>query len=153
MDRSDNFQFLVDKANQRVGGWKEKFLSLGGKEVLIKSVIQAIPSYAMSVFKILNFFCKGINYAMSHFWWRGEEDHQKMHWFAWWKLCIPKKDGGMGFRDIHCYNLAMSAKQAWRLIEFPDSFCVTFLRAKYFPSGNLLNAPSPGRVFSLALVH
>uniref|UniRef100_A0A453RFL4 Reverse transcriptase zinc-binding domain-containing protein n=1 Tax=Aegilops tauschii subsp. strangulata TaxID=200361 RepID=A0A453RFL4_AEGTS len=55
-------------------------------------------------------------------------------------MCVPKSQGGMGFRDIHCFNLAMLAKQAWRLLENPDSLCATILRAKYFPDGDLLNA-------------
>ena len=38
----------------------------------------------------------------------GEEDHKKMHWWAWWKMCIPKKNGGMGFKDLHAFNLAIS---------------------------------------------
>ena len=76
---------------------------------------------------------------MSQFWW-GDEDQQKhMHWFAWWKMCVAKKEGGMGFRDLHCFNLAMLAKQCWRLISEPDSICATVLRAKYFPSGDILN--------------
>ncbi|PNT62073.1 hypothetical protein BRADI_5g25075v3 [Brachypodium distachyon] len=44
----------------------------------------------------------------------------------------------MGFRDIHCHNLALLAKQAWRLFDQPNSLCATILRAKYFPDGNLL---------------
>lgn len=52
LDRSDSFSYLIDRIIQRLTGWKEKVLSLGGKEVLLKSVAQAIPSYAMSVFKI-----------------------------------------------------------------------------------------------------
>mgnify|MGYP007071371709 CR=1 FL=1 len=58
----------------------------------------------------------------------------------WWKLCVPKNQGGMGFRDIHCFNLALLAKQAWRLIDNPDSLCARILRAKYYPEGDLLNA-------------
>ena len=46
----------------------------------------------------------------------------------------------MGFRDIRYFNLALLAKQAWRLIDNPDSLCGTVLKAKYFPSGDLLNA-------------
>jgi hypothetical protein len=32
--------------------WKEKYLSTAGKEVLVKSVAQALPVYIMSVFKL-----------------------------------------------------------------------------------------------------
>ena len=62
-----------------------------------------------------------------------------MYWFAWWKMCIPKERGGMGFRDIHSFNLAMLAKQCWRLIENFGSLCARVLRAKYYPTGDILN--------------
>jgi hypothetical protein len=132
--------FLVDRVIKRIDGWKEKLLSAGGREILLKAIAQAIPSYAMSVFKIPQKICKGIIAAMSKFWWGDGANQRKMHWLAWWKMCVPKSKGGMGFRDIHCFNLALLAKKAWRLIEEPDSLCSKVLRAKYFPSGDLLNA-------------
>jgi hypothetical protein len=46
----------------------------------------------------------------------------------------------MGFRDLESFNLAMLAKQAWRLLCEPESLCAQVLRAKYYPSGDLLNA-------------
>ena len=52
MDKSDCFQFLIDRIIMKISGWKEKLLSAGGKEILLKSVVQAIQAYAMSVFKI-----------------------------------------------------------------------------------------------------
>lgn len=115
-------------------------MSVGGKEVLIKATAQAIPTYAMSDFKIAKSICKGITDAMSQFWWGDEGNQKRMHWFAWWKLCIPNKHAGMGFRDIHRFNLALLAKQAWRLLDHPESFCASILRPKYFPDGNLLNS-------------
>jgi hypothetical protein len=118
----------------------EKLLSYGGKEVLLKAVIQAIPAYAMSVFKLPKLVIKGITDAMSRYWWGDDDEQKHMHWFNWWKMCIPKKKGGMGFRDLHCFNLAMLAKQSWRLLCEPDSLCAQILRAKYFPSGDILNA-------------
>jgi hypothetical protein len=45
----------------------------------------------------------------------------------------------MGFRDIHCFNLAVLAKEAWRLITHPDSLCATILKAKYYPNEDLLS--------------
>ena len=72
-----------------------------------------------------------------------------MHWFSWWKLCIPKCDGGMGFRDLHSFNLALLAKQCWRMITNPESVCARILKAKYFPNTDLLHAgPKNGSSFT-----
>jgi hypothetical protein len=54
--------------------------------------------------------------------------------------CVYQKKGDIGFRDIHCFNLALLAKQAWRLITESDSLCAEVLRVKYYPTGDLLNA-------------
>jgi hypothetical protein len=77
-------------------------LSVGGKEILIKDVLQSIPVYAMSVFLLPKNVCKKITDIISQFWW-GDDDHgKKMHWYAWWKLCFPKKEGG---RVLETYML------------------------------------------------
>ena len=76
VDRSDCFQHLIDRVCQRLKGWKEKVLSMQGKEILLKSVAQAIPSYAMSVFKLPKSICKSITNEMSSFWWVDDEDRK-----------------------------------------------------------------------------
>ncbi|GJT12918.1 hypothetical protein Tco_0859960 [Tanacetum coccineum] len=45
--KAEMFGFLLDRVLQKMKGWKQKLLSQSGREVLIKSVIQAIPTYAM----------------------------------------------------------------------------------------------------------
>jgi hypothetical protein len=57
-DRSDCFLHFVERIIQRINGWKEKLLSIGGKEILLKAVAQAIPVFAMSVFMIPKGVCK-----------------------------------------------------------------------------------------------
>jgi hypothetical protein len=55
----------------------------------------------------------------------------------------------MGFRDLHAFNLAMLAKQTWRLITNPDSLCAQVPRAKYYPNGDILKAgPKNGSSFT-----
>ena len=77
--KTDCFKFLIERIVKKISGWKEKLLSVGGKEILLKAVIQAIPTYAMSVFKILKNFCKGIIDAIALFWWGDEENQRRMH--------------------------------------------------------------------------
>jgi len=75
----------------------------------------------------------------------------KMHWLSWEKLKEPKKQGGLGFRDAHAFNIAMLAKQNWRLIQKLDSLCAKILKAKYYRDENVLSA-KPGR-YVLLKVH
>jgi hypothetical protein len=52
----------------------------------------------------------------------------------------PKEEGGLGFRDIHAFNLAMLAKQSWQLWHNPDSLCARVLKAKYYATTSVLEA-------------
>ncbi|PNX66913.1 cysteine-rich receptor-like protein kinase, partial [Trifolium pratense] len=42
---------LVDRIRNRLSGWKCKNLSVGGRLVLLKSVLSSIPVYFLSFFK------------------------------------------------------------------------------------------------------
>lgn len=47
--KNQMLQWIKERVFAKMEGWKEQFLSQAGKEVLIKSVIQAIPSYVMAI--------------------------------------------------------------------------------------------------------
>ena len=65
---------------------------------------------------------------------------KKIHWINLGKLCGSKKKGGMGFRDIHAFNLAMLTKQAWRLIKETHSLFYWVYKARYFPRCSFMEA-------------
>ncbi|KAL6209859.1 hypothetical protein ACLB2K_020798 [Fragaria x ananassa] len=115
-------------------GWKEKVLTQAGKEVLIKSVALAIPSFPMSCFRFPKGICDDLNAALGNFWWGSNETGNNIHWKSWQFLGLPKEKGGMGFRDLHEFNLALIAKQAWRLTNDPNSLWARVLKGRYYPN-------------------
>jgi hypothetical protein len=138
--RTREFQSLVERVKRRVSDWKTKFLSQAGKEVLIKAVVQAIPTYSMSIFLLPTELCKELNRVMQNFWWSHKENDKKIHWMSWEKLGRAKDQGGLGFRDIVCFNKALLAKQCWRLMQYPESLAAKIIKAKYFFNGSFMSA-------------
>ena len=133
------FQGTMEKLGKRLSGWTNRHLSVGGKEVLIKSVAQAFPTYVMGVFKLSAEFCEEYMKLIRNFWWGDEPDKRKVDWIAWEKMMMPKFMGGLGFRDMKLFNQALLARQAWRLILFPNSLCARLLKTRYYPNGDLVD--------------
>lgn len=68
-NKSSLLGYLKSKVQNRVNGWDGKYISRAGKEVLIKSVAQTMPSYAMSVFLLPLEITKDIERVLAKFWW------------------------------------------------------------------------------------
>ena len=73
---------------------------------------------------------------MSNFWWGQKEKERKLAWISWEKLYLSKNEGGMGFRDLKTFNLALLAKQGWRIQQNPNSLVYRVYKAKYFAKGS-----------------
>lgn len=76
------FSKIKHKVWQRLQGWKEKFISQGGKEILIKIVAMEIRNYTMSCFKLLRSLCKEIEHMMPRFWWGQQKEEWRIHWVS-----------------------------------------------------------------------
>ena len=67
-NKRNTFNDVKVKLSKKLAGWKEKLLSKAGKEVLIKAVAQAIPTYTMSCFKIPDSLCDDLTSMIRNFW-------------------------------------------------------------------------------------
>lgn len=134
------FQAILDKIKKKLGGWKEKTLSSGGKEVLIKSVAQAMPLYVMNLFLHPETLIDDIHKALNLFWWGDGVKENPIRWCSWEKMCVSKFRGGLGFRHLGLFNKCLLAKQVWRLITSPTTLAARVLKARYFPISTFFNA-------------
>lgn len=107
---------------------------------MIKSVAYALSISAMSCYKLPKTVCNNLTSAITRFWWSSVEHKNKIHWLSWDKMCLPKEEGGMGFKDLECLNQALLAKQAWRLIQFGDSLMAKVLQGKYYEYQDIVKA-------------
>ncbi|XP_075659859.1 uncharacterized protein LOC142629699 [Castanea sativa] len=89
------FNRIKDQVGRKIASWKGKLHFHAGREILIKAVAQAMPTYTMSCFKLPDTLCKELNSLMRNFWWGQKDKERKMAWVSWEKLCIPKVEGGM----------------------------------------------------------
>ena len=79
-NKANTFKDLWERIAKRVTGWTEKLILKAGREVLIKMVAQAIPTYSMSLFKLPKGLCNDINSIIAKYWWGQTSNERKIHW-------------------------------------------------------------------------
>lgn len=89
------------------------FLFQAGKEVLIKVILQVVPFYTMSIFKLPKALCNELEQMLGNFWWGSRDNEHKTHWMSWKRMGKAKDQGELGFRNLECFKLALLAKQLW----------------------------------------
>jgi hypothetical protein len=137
------FNFLHGCMWKHLNELSDRLASRAGKETLLKSVIQDIPTFVMSCFEIPVANCDSMRKTIANHWWGMENGKRKLHWRSWEWLSTPKALGGMGFRDLPLFNQAMLGRQCWRLLTNQTSLCARVLKARYYPDCDFWDAPKP----------
>lgn len=140
-NKKEAFRYIKDSIWSRIQRWNKRFLSRAGKEVLLKTGAQAIPNYTKSVFLLSVSLCEEIEHMMNSYWWGMKQNGDRgLNLWRWQRLCSSKQSGGLGFRDIHDFNIAFLAKQGWRQIMNPNALVSHIYKARYYRDCSFLEA-------------
>ena len=135
------FSFVKDKVWKRVQSWKAKPISQAGKVVLIKNGAQSIPSYCMSCFLLPQSLCQEIERIMNSYWWNSNSNRSRgINWLPWGDKSMSKHKGGLGFRSLYGFNIALLGKQCWKFIKEPNSLLARVFKALYYPTCSFMQA-------------
>lgn len=135
------FGFIKDKLWKRVQSWRPKSISQAGKTILIKNGAQSIPSYCMSCFLLPKTLCQEMERIMNKYWWNSNpRQNRGINWLGWGDMSMSKHRGGLGFRILYGFNIALVGKQCWKLINDPQSLVARLYKARYYPNCGLLQA-------------
>ena len=111
---------LMDKILTKVQIWQTTHLSFAGRTVLINSMIFDIISYWASIFVMPHEVIERINQICRNFSWGGAANFKRIPHISWGKICLLRKNGGLGIKDFTTWNKAKIAKLIWLIAEKKD---------------------------------
>jgi len=114
--RMEDWRWLIGKLEKRILVWSHRWLSRAGRLVLIKSVLEAIPIYWMSLAWIPKGILEKARRLCFSYLWSGNKETRKMPWVRWGRIALPKSLGGWGLKNIFHFSKALAGKVVWRLL-------------------------------------
>jgi hypothetical protein len=91
---------VIDLLKNRLNAWQNRFVSLGGRVVLINSVLASIPTFYMSYMRMPECVWKKIVAIQRNFLWGGAREGNKISWVKWSDVCRPKECGRLGIKNL-----------------------------------------------------
>ncbi|XP_060195488.1 uncharacterized protein LOC132624780 [Lycium barbarum] len=131
---------LITKVRNKLQGWKGKLLSFGGRATLLAHVLQAMPMHLLSAMDAPFFVIDKLNKILTQFFWSNSNGEANRHWAKWHEVCMPKEEGGLGFRRLEDMSMALFSKLWWNFRTRP-SLWSSFMSNKYLKKNNPILVP------------
>ncbi|KAL9677830.1 hypothetical protein QQ045_015666 [Rhodiola kirilowii] len=125
---------ISQRLTSRLNYWSNRFLSRAGKRVLIISVLQAIVFYWARICILPKKVLQSINSLCASFLWNGKAEGRGCHLISWNAVCLDKREGGIGIKDLEVMNEALVLNQLWDLNRNSQSIWSCWVR-EYWTKG------------------
>ena len=103
-------QPIADKIKSKLGAWKASLLSIAGRVILVKSVIQGMMMHTISLYSWPTSLLKEVEAWVRNFIWSGDISKRKLVIVSWRRVCKPFSEGGLGLRSLYTVNEAANLK-------------------------------------------
>ncbi|KAL3533361.1 hypothetical protein ACH5RR_006882 [Cinchona calisaya] len=124
------FKHMPDKLQAKVGGWKNNFLSPGGRLAFIKQVLSTIPIHQFAVNEASKSVLKSMVQVLANFFSGNTPNGDRRYWVNWKQCCLPTEEDGLGIRNFQDISHTFYLKLWWRFYSL-DSLWAIYMRARY----------------------
>ena len=111
-----DWRWILGNIDKRIKSRCNKFISIGGRLVLIKSVLSSILVYWFTLAQLPVGVIEALRKLLVNYLWGDSDSHRKIHLVAWHKIFLPKKYGGWGIKHPFWFNVALCIKSGWRML-------------------------------------
>jgi len=132
-----DWAWLWKKIENKINHWVNRYLSLGGRLTLAKAVLESIPVYWLSLYKVPCTILAGIRKRIFSFIWKGNHTSKKIHLARWELLSMPKIKGGWGLKNLSLFSQALRMKSLWRGLT-ANTFWCQVLADKYLGQNSVM---------------
>ena len=115
---------------KKLAMWKGSSLSIAGRTTLINSSLSSSFIYHMSIYLLPKTIVESLDKQIRTFFQQGGGTKRKYHLVRWGVICLSKKKGGLGVKDIFKMNVSLLCKLWWRL-ENEEGLWQQLIKNKY----------------------
>lgn len=116
-----HLQFILDCIKARLTGWKCKLMIIASRRVLVRCVLSALPTLALTVLKVPKKFFKEVDKRRRKFLWAQEKELTggkcKVNWPT---VCSPMDNGGLSIHDLQRFSHVLRLCWIWYAWQNPD---------------------------------
>jgi len=149
MKKASSWQGIIDRIQSKLQSWKSSCLSRAGRLTLIKAVVNCLPIYYLSLFRMPKKVANEIIRMQRRFLWNEGKSGRILPLVKWEVIQQPKCKGGLGVGDLVTKNAALLFKWWWRYVSEENSLWRKVVQSVHnedntiFPSYSLSKVPGP----------
>lgn len=118
---------MMQQIRSKISAWTSKYLSFAGRQVLISTVIAGITNFWCGAFVLPKECIHAIDKMCNAFLWKGTLEGRYVARVAWDTVTLPKKQGGLGLRNLEQWNRTCTIKLLWLLLFRTESIWAAWI--------------------------